>query len=163
MILVIYYVYCTIFTDPSKIHIDSRSSMYLIHRVILRIIEIVLYKWVLFQGRTSTLFTTMLQIICMYLSFNLSALKWTPSTLVAGSNFTSRRSSTILTFSSSVWQSPNICCSRRRAPSTLGSFLMEPVVERRNLAKKRSSQTTARARWYSRRKSQSWSSLRSPT
>ena len=98
--------------------------------------------------------------ICTNLSFSLSVLKCTPSTLVAGSNLTSRRSSTILTFSSSVWHSPNILCSSCKAPCVFSCDC--GFLACLNLAKKKSLHTTDKARLYSRRKSGLWSSLKSP-
>lgn len=103
-----------------------------------------------------------------YLSFSLFLLKCTPSMLVPGRSLTSRRSSTIFIFSSSVRHPPNMACSIWRAacstltPVALATDCDSPVV-RLYRAKKRSSQTTARARLYSLVKSGLLSSLRSPT
>lgn len=103
-----------------------------------------------------------------YLSFSLFLLKCTPSMLVPGRSLTSRRSSTIFIFSSSVRHPPNMACSIWRAacstftPVAFATDCDSPVV-RLYRAKKRSSQTTARARLYSLVKSGLLSSLKSPT
>lgn len=103
-----------------------------------------------------------------YLSFSLFLLKCTPSMLVPGRSLTSRRSSTIFIFSSSVRHPPNMACSIWRAacstftPVAFATDCDSPVV-RLYRAKKRSSQTTAKARLYSLVKSGLLSSLKSPT